>query len=226
MDSTKIANEQLLLFQGILPTQTAAMLNCLGGYTRKYDRGEYIFLDEESIDCIGIVLSGTVHMCKEDVWGNQALLCFMGPGELFGESFALRKDQNSSVSFLAASKCEVLLLPGKKVLHPCKYNCPFHRRMIENMFDILGLKNQRLMEKIEITSQKTLRDKILAFFSREAQINGSSTFTIQLSRTQMADYLCANRSALYRELSAMEDEGLISVNGRQFTLHIDDIPVN
>lgn len=226
MNGEKIASQQLPLFQGIQPQQTAAMLNCLRGYTRRYDRGEYIILDEESIDNIGIVLSGTVHMCKEDIWGNQALLSFMGPGELFGESFALRSDRSSHVSFVAATKCEALFLPSRPVLHPCSHNCPFHRQMIENIFDMLGEKNQRLMEKIEITSQKTLRDKILAFLSREAQLNNSTTFTIQLSRTQLADYLCANRSALYRELSAMEDEGLITANGRQFTLHADNIPVN
>lgn len=271
MNSVKIANQQLPLFQGIQPTQTAVMLNCLRGYTQKYSKNDLISMSKElggnstldqvttgsaqvlagskqvslgsepiSADTkqvspdpdqvpagkIGIVLSGTVHVYQKDLWGNPCLLNYLGPGELFGESLALFNGPDSHLFFVAASKCEILFLSSRNVLHPCHHNCPFHRRMIENLFYLLSLKNQRLMEQIEISSQKTLRDKILAYLSREAQLNNSMSFTIALSRTQLADYLCANRSALYRELNAMEDDGLITTNGRQFTLHDNAIHTN
>ena len=58
----------------------------------------------------------------------------------------------------------------------------------------------------------------MAFLSMEAQQAGSPTFKISLSRTELAKYLCANRSALYRELNALEDEGVIAVKGNTFTI--------
>lgn len=218
MDKKAIGQMQLPLFDDIQPQQTSALLACLQGCTRTYDKGEYFFLDEDPIDRVGVVLSGTVHMLKEDVWGNETLLAFIECGELFGESFALRKDNSSKVSFMAASRCEVLFLSTQKILHPCAESCVFHQRLIENMFDIIGGKNRQLMEKIEIISKGSLRDKIMAFLSMEAQQAGSPTFKISLSRTELAKYLCANRSALYRELNALEDEGVIAVKGNTFTI--------
>lgn len=49
----------------------------------------------------------------------------------------------------------------------------------------------------------------------EAVKAGSCDFTIPFSREDMAEYVCANRSALSRELRAMEKDGLITLQGRK-----------
>ena len=86
------------------------------------------------------------------------------------------------------------------------------------MFDLLGHKNIQLMEKIDILSKNTLREKILAFLSKQAQQQDSKYILLSLSRTEMANYLCINRSAMIRELSAMRDDGLIDFDKNTFIL--------
>ena len=86
------------------------------------------------------------------------------------------------------------------------------------MFDLLGHKNIQLMEKIDILSKNTLREKILAFLSMQAQQQDSKYILLSLSRTEMANYLCINRSAMIRELSAMRDAGLIDFDKNTFIL--------
>ena len=48
--------------------------------------------------------------------------------------------------------------------------------------------------------------------------SGSDTVTIRMSREQLAQYLCVNRSALSNELSKMKKDGIIDFKGSRFTL--------
>ena len=86
------------------------------------------------------------------------------------------------------------------------------------MVRLIARKNRELMRKVEVVSKKTLREKILAYLSIQSQAQGSSRFEIPLGRVEWAEYLCADRSALTRELAKMKDEGLISYNKNFFEI--------
>ena len=83
---------------------------------------------------------------------------------------------------------------------------------------MISHKNAVLTEKIEITSKSSLREKILAYLSIEARRNNSTDFTVPLNRTEMADYLCTNRSALSRELANMKKDGILDYEQNTFHL--------
>ena len=206
------------LFEGIQDHELTSLLGCLHHYVRSYDKGTFILLDQDHVQHVGLVRRGTVHMLKEDLWGNQTLLGYMGPGELFGETFALSKESKSYVSFMAATDVEVQFMTLQNILHPCPRQCPFHSLLVQNMFHLIGEKNVRLMERIEVASKSSLREKILAYLSLQAQRQDSRYITLPLSRSEMASYLQANRSAMIRELSAMKSEGLIDFHGNTFVL--------
>ena len=208
----------LPLFQSIEEEHVQELMICLNAHVRRYRRGQFILFDGENVFHVGIIIHGFVHMMKEDIWGNQTLLTYMSKGDLFGESFALRRVTDSFVSFHSASDTQILFLDIRHILTPCKNNCVFHQRLVRNMFDLLGHKNIQLMEKIDILSKNTLREKILAFLSMQAQQQDSKYILLSLSRTEMANYLCINRSAMIRELSAMRDDGLIDFDKITFIL--------
>ena len=218
MGSDLKAAAGLPLFRGINETDRAALLGCLKTYSRSYKKGEYILLEQDHVQDVGIVQRGIVHMRKEDVWGHLTLLAYMGPGELFGETSALCGEQASHVSFLAAEDTEVLFLPLDHVLTPCKKQCDFHAVVSRNLCTMLGENNLRLMEKIEIAAKASLREKILAYLSIQAQRQGSKYITVPLNRTELASYLHANRSAMTRELANMQADGLIEFDGNTFVL--------
>lgn len=204
------------LFEGIDPGKMDVMLNCIGYHVKRYEKGESLALEEADIQQVGILLSGSVDMVKEDIWGNKTLLLRVGPGELFGESFACAVDSMSTVSFVAAEDCEALFLPFRRMMHTCSHTCEFHHRLIENMVTQLAEKNQSLMQKVEVISKKTLREKILAYLMLQVQKQGSKYIELPLSRVELADYLCADRSALTRELSKMREDGLIDYDRNTF----------
>ena len=86
------------------------------------------------------------------------------------------------------------------------------------MVTLVADKNARLMAKVEVISQKSLREKILTFLSLQAQMQGSGYFEIPMSRQELAEYLCADRSALSRELSGMKADGLLDYDRNTFRL--------
>lgn len=92
------------------------------------------------------------------------------------------------------------------------------KKLLEEVVSLIADKNKELMEKMGIVSKKTLREKILAYLSIKAQQQGTRYFDIPLGRVELADYLCANRSALTRELSKMKVEGLLDYEKNMFHL--------
>jgi CRP-like cAMP-binding protein len=86
------------------------------------------------------------------------------------------------------------------------------------MLSMIARKNIMLNQKMEILSKRTTREKLLAFFNTQVQMNHSKKFSIPYNREGLAFYLCVDRSALSRELSNMRDEGLLKFNKNEFEI--------
>ena len=186
------------LFRGIKPEELEAMLGCIGYHIAAFRKGDIVAFEEENIRHIGIIMSGSVDMVKEDLWGNKTMLVRMGRDELFGETFACGSDNLSVVTFLVSEDAKILFMPFDRVMHNCTMACIFHHRLIENMVRIIADKNRDLMSKVEVVSKRTIREKLLAYLSIQAQTQTSRYLEIPLGRVELAEYLCVDRSALTR----------------------------
>lgn len=206
------------LFADILPQERASVLSCIGYHVGTYRKGDILAFEEENIRHIGIVVSGSVDMIKEDLWGNKTLLVRLGQNELFGETFACGSDSLSVVTFLVSEDAQILWIPFDRVMHSCTRACCFHHQLIKNMVTIIANKNRDLMRKIEVVSKRTIREKLLTYLSIQAQAQNTRYFEIPLGRLELAQYLCVDRSALTRELVNMKAEGLIDYDKNCFRL--------
>ncbi len=206
------------LFHGIKPEERKAMLSCIGYHIGTFRKGDIVAFEEENIRHIGIVISGAVDMVKEDLWGNKTMLVRMRRDELFGETFACGSDNRSVVSFLVSEDAQILFMPFDRVMHNCTMVCRFHHRLIENMVSIIANKNRDLMRKVEVVSKRTIREKLLAYLSIQAQTQESRYVEIPLGRVELAEYLCVDRSALTRELVKMKEDGLIDYDRNCFRI--------
>lgn len=214
----KIYELQTRLFDGIRDEDKRSMLSCIGYHIGSFSKGEVIALEGEHLKHVCILLSGTVDMVKEDFWGNQTMLLRLGQNDLFGETFACGDDSMAVVSFVVYEDAEILFIPFNRVMHTCTMACEFHHRLVENMVRIIANKNRDLMRKMEVISKRTIREKILAYLSIQAQMTQSRYFEIPLGRVELAQYLCVDRSALTRELVKMKDEGLIDYDRNCFRI--------
>ena len=206
------------LFDGICQEEMTPMLHCTGYHISSYRKGQVIALENEQIRHVGIVMSGAVDMVKEDLWGNKTMLLRTGKNDLFGESFACGEDTQSVVSLFASEDAQILFIPFHRIMHTCTHACGFHHQLIENMVRITAGKNRDLMRKVEVVSRKTLREKILTYLSIQAQLHNARYFEVPLGRVELAEFLCADRSALTRELASMKADGLIDYDKNIFRI--------
>ena len=206
------------LFDGISEQERGAMLGCIGYHIGTFKKGGIVALEGENLRHIGIVLSGSVDMVKEDFWGHKTMLLRIRKDEIFGETFACGEDNLSVVTFQVSEDAKILFLPFDRVMHSCTMACRFHHQLIENMVHIIANKNRDLMRKVEVVSRRSIREKLLTYLSIQAQVHASRYFEIPLGRVELAEYLCVDRSALTRELAKMKEDGLIDYDRNCFRM--------
>lgn len=176
------------------------------GRLKKYRAGEAAALPGEGRGKIGIVLEGRVHIVSEDHYGNRNIIADPGEGEMFGEAFAC-SGKTLPVGIFADGPAVILWAEWKRLSEADAH-------ISANMLNILAEKNITLNRKIGILSNRTIRDKLLAYLSAEAK--GKQGFTVSFDRQGMADYISADRSAVSAELGKMRREGLIDFNKNRF----------
>lgn len=208
------------LFRGLTPEEVDTMQACLSPRLKKYERGEIIYRYGDFVTSLGIVLSGSVNIERCDAWGNNSIIDLVEPGEMFAESFACLKSEPLTMDAVANEKTEVIFFNVNKVLYLCASRCSYHNRLIENLTQSLARKNVALNNKMQYITPKTIRAKLIAYFSNEALRQGKLTIEIPFNRQQLADYLSVERSALSNELSKMQADGLIEYNKNVFKINI------
>lgn len=206
------------LFATLITEEITHALGCLGAYRRRYQARQFIVHAQDPLSDIGLVLEGTIQIITEDTLGNRSITATFGTGELFGETLASAQTHISHVSVVADTDCHILYMKLHKITTPCAKACQFHARIIENLVGILGQRNLMMNRKLSILSQRSTRDKLLAYLAWQNQDHGTHAFDIPYNRDELADYLCVNRSALSREISHMVSEGLIANERNHFTL--------
>ena len=209
---------EIPLFQGLDREEINEVLQKFHGLIKHFPKSDYIYLAGDCVENLCVVLEGTVQMIKEDIWGEKSIIANLGVGSVFAENFLGQLGDRSSVSYFVASDSEVLMLPLGRTLFDSDTSSKASQRLICNIVSILADNNTRLIEKTEILCKKTLRSKILAYLEQEARNHGCRSFTIPFNRTDLANYLDADRSALTRELARMKEEGLIDFTKNNFEL--------
>ena len=94
-----------------------------------------------------------------------------------------------------------------------------HEKLLRNLLTVSMRKNLSLSQRIFCTTPKTVRGRLLTYFSAQAARSGSLQFEIPFNRQQLADYLNLDRSALSKELCKMRDEGLLTFEKNRFALN-------
>ena len=196
------------------------MLSCLETREERFPKDTFLLRTGDTAESIGLVLSGSVLVVQEDIWGNRNILSKAGPGQTFAAAYACAPGSLLNISVLAETPVTAMFLNVKRVLNVCPSACEHHSRIIRNLLGELAEKNLRFGEKLTHMGQRTTRAKLMSYFSAEAQRLGSYEFDIPFSRQQLADYLAVERSGLSLELSKMRSEGLLDFHKSHFILKV------
>ncbi len=206
------------LFRGIDQQDLKAMLHCLGAWEKSYRKGETILAEGQETEAVGVLLSGRAVIEHSDLWGANSVLGNVSPGAVFAETYACIPGETTLIRVTAAEDSAVLFLNVGKMLTTCSNACVFHAKLIRNLLTVCAVKNLQLSERILHTTSKSIRGRLLSYFSDCAKREGSYSFIVPFNRQQMADYLGVDRSTMCNELSKMQREGLIRYERSSFTI--------
>lgn len=203
------------LFAGLEAEQLRILLGQLGASVRTFGKGEVLVMAGEPNHRVGIVLSGLIEAYRPAPDGVRIPITHMGPGGIFGDVLG-GSSLSSPVTVVAAAGCEILLFPYDRLL--CPNGDAARQLVLQNLVHTISDKYFLLSRRVDLLVLKTLRAKVCAYLLSEAEQQGSLTFSIPFSRLQLADYLNCDRSALSRELSLMQHEGLLDTYRSSFKL--------
>lgn len=206
------------LFRGIAEEEIHSLLQCLAATKEEYKKGDVILGEGTTTESLGIVLSGMAIISCSDIWGNNSILGNVAPGAVFGEVYACIPGEPLRIAVSAAEDTKVLFMNVGKVLSTCSSACPFHTKLVRNLLTVCAHKSLELSQRILHTSSKSIRGRLMSYFSECAKRAGKRSFQIPFNRQQLADYLGVDRSAMSNELSKMQKEGMIEYSRNQFLL--------
>lgn len=208
------------LFSGISENELTAILSCLDTRKEDFPKGNFLLRVGDTADSVGIVLSGSVLIIQEDIWGNRNILSKASPGQTFAAAYACARGSVLNADVMAETPVTAMFLSVGRILNMCPSACTHHSRIIQNLLGELAEKNLRFSEKLTHMGQRTTRAKLMSYLSAEAQRFGRYEFDIPFSRQQLADYLAVERSGLSLELGKMKKDGLLDFHKNHFVLNM------
>ena len=201
------------LFRGFTEKELSKALSSFVAKEQNFKKGSVILSAGTKPGVIGIVISGSITILSDDIWGNRTILSNVKRGGLFAEAYAMLEDEPLLVDVMANEDCCILFLNIKKSLSPSKSPESWNYKFIQNLLVISSRKNLILSGRSFHTAPKTIRGRVMSYLNAMSLQKGAKEFDIPFDRQQLADYLNLERSAMSKELGRMRDDGLIRQRG-------------
>lgn len=206
------------LFQDVSEESQQAMRTCFDMREYTFRAGEVVYDFSEGRNMVGVLTQGAAVIERIDHQGSRTILERLDEGGVFGEMLMFENVAGDSITVVAEEPCRVWLMAAEQVTKRCENACAHHTQVVENMFRLVAEKATSLYERVEVLSRRSIRDKLLCYFSLLAAKSGGE-FQLPFSLSALADYISTDRSAMMRELKKMRDERLVDITGRRVLLH-------
>ena len=196
------------LFDNISNKQKEKIYNILKANTSNYPSNINILSNVNKQDFIGIIEEGKIELVFNDYNGNKTTLNTLEKDSIFGSLFI--NITSEEITCITKEKTKVTYIEYERIIdNNIKYD--YYDTFIKNLLLILKEQLIESNERIEL---------LLSYFKLISKKKGSRTFNLQLSFTDLADYLSVDRSAMTREIKYLKEEGFIKISKKKVTLNI------
>ena len=207
------------ILEGITLEEQEQMRVCFGVREERFRAGETVYDFAEGRKYLGLIARGSAVIQRIDRQGGRTILEHLESGGVFGEMLMFENVAGDSITVIAEEPCRVWFMQDEHVTRRCEKACAHHSRLVENMFGLMRKKAMALSERVEVLSRRTIREKLSAYFLLQALKAGGREFCLPFSYSALGEYICADRSAMMRELRKIKQDGLLQAKGRQILLN-------
>ncbi|MCR4581218.1 MAG: Crp/Fnr family transcriptional regulator [Bacilli bacterium] len=203
------------LFVGIEEADIKKLLSEFNAYNMKYKKDATILSNVSRTSQFYIILSGKANVTRYNFNGTKTIMEKLDKGDIFG-SFSGTSDDDLYV--IASEDTEIITFEYNKLINRSGRNIEAHNKLIDNVLNKLADKLTSYNERIEILTEKTIRDKLLKYFNYLSKKQITKNIIIPFTLSDLSDYLAVDRSAMMRELKNLNEDSLISSKGRYINI--------
>jgi CRP/FNR family transcriptional regulator len=216
MPESKVDHAQTLakvpIFSGLAENELAFLTQ--RAISRHYSAGEIVFSEGEACTGLYVVESGHVRIFKSSSGGREHVLSVDGPGSSVAELPVF--DGGNYPASVAAVEDASLLFLSKQDFQAL---CLAHPQVSLKVLRVVGARLRRLVGIIEELSFTTVRHRLASFLLRQAQKegnekNGGVEIELPPSNQEFAAQIGTVRELVSRNLSRLQAEGIIQIDGR------------
>ncbi|MBQ8238063.1 MAG: Crp/Fnr family transcriptional regulator [Oscillospiraceae bacterium] len=189
------------------------------GQILKLARKHQFIVPHQDMTAFAVVLSGRIHIEYSLPFGGSTLQRVATCGDILGAEWICSDQMMTSQSAEAVSAATVISFPNQMIAEKGMIDEDCRQELLNRLLRLLSENCIGQQYHYALLSLNGLRERVVMYLMRMADHYRCKIFEIPLSREEMAEILCVNRSCLSHELSMMEKDGLISFHKNQFTLH-------
>ena len=208
--------QQVPIFSGLTEQELTFLAARVG--RRKFGNGELIFSEGEPCSGMFVIESGNVRIFKSSAGGREQVLSIDGPGGSIAELPVF--DGGNYPASAQAITATTMLFISKEDFHLL---CLQHPKVALKVLRVVGGRLRRLVGIIEELSFTTVRHRLAAVLvrlARSARKPGSneSAFILPVNNNELAAQIGTVRELVSRNLSRLQSEGLIAMEGRRIVV--------
>ena len=213
MPAYELDMQELPLFHELTSAEIERFLLSTEAQVKRYGKGARILEAYQPNAQIGVMVEGAAQVVAEDRFGNETVGHTLHRGDMMGSSSAILPQVRCNTSVEALSNVLVLWVAYRSLLVAEPRLGRIHGIVMKNLLEAFCRKNVLMMQKIELLSKKTLRERLILYLLQQRE-------RVEVpGRIQLAKELECNRSALTREIGAMQAAGLLSCGTDWMLLH-------
>lgn len=185
---------------------------------RRFPRGELLFAEGDPCTGLFLVASGKIRIFKLSAAGREQALAVEGPGSSFAE-LPVFDGGNYPAAASALEDAEVFFISRQDFQNFCRE----HPDVALKVISVVGSRLRRLVGIIEELSFTTVRQRLIAMILRLAETAGKPSkdgvqLDLTMSHQDLAAELGTVRELVSRNLSRLQAEGFLEVDGRHILL--------
>ena len=202
------------LFRGITPEKLSANLDEISFHTHSYRKGEILARQGDVCNRLVILTKGSVRGEMIDYSGRLIKIEDIAAPRALAPLFLFGEENRFPVEVTANEPTEVIEIPKASVLELFRRNEQF----LENYMNLSANYARTLSDKLFFMSFKTIRQKIASYLLRLYKQQQQLQITLDRSQQELSDYFGVSRPSLARELSHMQEDGMIIADRKQITI--------
>ena len=202
-------------FENISPKNKEKLMRSLEANIHTFKSGMNILSNANNENLLGIIIYGYIQIIKTDYNGNITIIEKLEDNAIFGNMIS--NISNNEYQVITKEETKVILLDYDRILNNLKQNSAYYQ-FIQNLLKIISNKIHEKNERIEVLTEKTIRNKLLKYFDVTKPNTYSKIIYLPFTYTELAEYLSVDRSALMRELKNLRDEGIIETKDKKIYL--------